>query len=242
MSFTIKAPGFYVQRNGDKAEVFAERDGRWWGRMVNLIDREFFAASWNSRGAFSKSEATEMWGDIIGPWPKFFVGDKVRVKSSDLYATVTDKPPMFSWCDYVVQYGTGEVLHTRESDLEPDTRPTPPAGFQLMPADYVAKRDVDRGCTGGGWWWVVDDSAGMTAECLDKKFPGDAKHFIASPIPAPAQPEWVATNDMRWLNCGINTKAAVLLREPDSMRLPHLLQQKFTRGTETEWRAVEVQP
>ena len=54
-------PGLYLMRNGERAEVFAERDGRLFGC------RDHTAVDWNLDGSFFR-DRHESGSDLISPW------------------------------------------------------------------------------------------------------------------------------------------------------------------------------
>jgi hypothetical protein len=129
MSFAITCPGFYRQRNGGKAELFAERHG---GRWYGLTGTGFM--EWWDRTGIQRGSAGDFAGDIVSEWH------------------------------------------------EP---PTPPDGFQLMPADYVGEKGLDQiWLTGNDSYWSTIEGD-VSAERMDYLWPSHAPHYIASPIPKP---------------------------------------------------------
>jgi hypothetical protein len=235
MSFAITGPGFYRQRNGGKVEVFAVRNGWWYGKELGRSG--FDGNCWTSEGTVYSGIDNR---SITGPWH------------------------------------------------EP---PTPPDGFQLMPADYVSKPG-DMYWQGGRTNTWLHPVIQLSATYRDAHYPENAQHYIASPIPKPAlpdpgegwrlleddetfipgdecfdpheerwrprmdsigckqdrgswptrrripepQPEWVATNEYR-RRVGDSTGSVIVYWTGIE---PHRREQKFVRGTEHEWR--EVQP
>lgn len=65
MSDVITGPGMYRQRDGGKAEVFAKRDGWWYGRQWDCYSAPL-PESWLASGR--AGHVGEEPDDITGPW------------------------------------------------------------------------------------------------------------------------------------------------------------------------------
>jgi hypothetical protein len=101
--FQITVPGFYRQRNGGKAEVFAERGGRWYGMTCGeYAPPQTWKADGSHTGGFDYQSLC-----LIAVWrdePKFKAGDRVRVSDR-------------AGCGSGDRWQCGRVLETRADEF-----------------------------------------------------------------------------------------------------------------------------
>lgn len=180
MSFQVTKPGFYRQRNGGKAEVFAVSDVGAYGAM-DTGD----AARWFGSGRFSLSDERNNdliseWSEPVdpGPWWRL-LGPDEQVQAGDEFESVGKWLPIYDTDFGMYVRNFVLVRHVRRR-LPP---PEPPAGCVVMPREYVAKAG-DWTCLRGSGWddW---DRSGKSAAQLDEQFPHNIPHYIAAPIPKP---------------------------------------------------------
>lgn len=189
MSDVITKPGRYQHRRNREAEVFAERDGVWFGRFLSNCG-DWMPGRWKSNGAGHCGTPC-----IIGPWHAFSVGDTVLVNN-----------PYSSWHKC---YGTVVAVRERDVDVEfrngdrrrfdaveahitKITLPVPvPEGWRLKPRNVKPVLGDKGHLADGGWFDVLGDYVEFTAEQLDAKYKHCAPYFFIEPIPPaiPATPE-----------------------------------------------------
>jgi uncharacterized protein YodC (DUF2158 family) len=137
--FAITGAGFYRMRNGLKAEVVFERDGRWYGRRdTKRSGFKPVACDWGPSGRFRQNSESHNYWDIVGPW--------------------VDPPEEF--------------------EMKPE-------GYKALAGDTVysshPRHKFWLSVLGGGLGY-----AGKTSGELDRIWPNEAPHYIASPIPKTA--------------------------------------------------------
>lgn len=249
MSDVITKPGFYRQRDGQKAEIVSGRDGRWIG-----WDGEDEAESWASNGSWweeDDSEENPHNRDIVAPWqdpPAFSVGELVLVNKPSTalhqhYGTVEKVSNR-----HTVRFGNVLVSDFSTEELTRVALPAPvPAGFRLKPRNVhsVFGDQVFESGSANYWHPMTQGGGlcGLTGSEADSKWSRFAPHFFAEPIPVPEPPspetQWTPTCEQRKRVVPYGTHCSYLIYphgNPEWVVDEH----RWTSGDREEWRAVEV--
>lgn len=262
--FKIDCPGFYRQRNGGKAEVLLINDVHEYaiGFMPSDVG---VPQRWTTAGEFHKGSYSSPL-DLVARWPRFAVGDRVRVKDACgliRYATVTRHSNVTHF-PYMVEDGSWSAWMD-ESELVPDERPAPeePKPFRISDhglgvyetrdgreASIVGIRD---GLTAYPWnGRVGSDWTSWTNEgkyaCTISRHSADLVRYIG-PLPKSVEPEqWVPTCEDRYVYMGLYTFTPISEEYKQSIPMWfdgrwHFVrhERKFTCGDKSEWRPIPVE-
>lgn len=163
MSFTITQPGFYRQRDGEKAEVIAIGRGTAFG-----FRSDGDAVNWRAEtGRFFYDENDgESYCDLVAVWsdpPRFKVGDRVRVNDEWPVRQLRGfRGVVRQFRDGLVEVvndSDGSLSAWHPSNLEPDPRPDPGDGWRLLDDAEVPCGETDQICFQeyGGWYRILND-------------------------------------------------------------------------------------
>lgn len=237
MSFKIEKPGEFKQRDGRTSELLAQRGGYWFG-----INPSGFPCRWHIDGTHEEHTLS----DIVGPIPpkpppgfQTYLSDKV-----------SQWDMIFSQWDMIYRGRSAAQLDVQFPNNAPHYIASPiPKTFRISdhgPGVYecrdgrqatVTGKIANPAC-GGKYPW---EGIGRDGECFftdegkfwahEEESEADLVRYIGPPTEQP----WTNTKTPRYRMVGsiligpINT--AIWIEE-----------RKWTRGTESEWRPVEVQP
>lgn len=244
--FKITKPGFYRQRNGGKAEVFAEC-GQWWYG----VDTDGYARRWSNRGLLNPHVNCDYAFDLVAPWTDApdpgegwrLLEEGEQVTSGDEYwhAKKEWKPV----CQFPKFDSNIYVPHRR--------RVRPPFRISDKGPGLYATRDgrtakVTEKCTTlRPWHGTVANYTGRFCWHDDGTYQGVPGQQISSDLvryigPLPDETPWVATSEYRQHARNHEGVGSFLYWEAAYEPHPVRIERKWTRGLEVEWRPVGVEP
>lgn len=234
MSFKITGPGFYRQRNGGKAEVFAEREGWWYG-----MDYSGDAQCWRVNGSWRIGGEEHHSFDIVDVWhdPPPTPPDGFQLMPRNYVAREGDSlwnalPP--AWQE--VGGCAGQSAEEMEVELpgwapvyiaSPIPKPDPGEGWRILRDYEIIEKGDEWCCPEMSQEWSACGTLAVGSTPLE--------WFIHRTVFVRRRvPKWVATNELRW-------------RQPPGSSshgdgyVLRVLEQKWTFGNKHEWRPIPVE-
>lgn len=166
MAFRILEPGFYRQKCGGKVELFARREGWWYGKEMGRSG--FDGNCWYETGEAYNGDGSR---NLVAPWtePKFNIGDRVRVNAPNFgghgtRATIEKRQDGY----WILSDGSGwPHFH-----LEHDTQPVE----QWQPTAELRRRIVEKPTLGTSWVACDERDSGYAPATWEQKWTRGAEH------------------------------------------------------------------
>ncbi len=257
MSEVITKPGFYRTQDGEKAEVVGQAsDGRWLGILNG-------AAWWNSDGQLFCG--IHRPGNITGPWhdpptpPDGFqlMPRKYLPTGGDMFCDAGGPlwKPIYSGGTWVNR-ASAEWLDENRTPYAPHYIASPiPKPFRISEhgVGVYETRDgrelkVVSRCGPQSYPWCGEQAiyrrqwSDSGKRFHNRDVEDDLVRYIG-PLPAekPQEP-WTCTGELRWNNAdeACQARDAELDYARKAIKTVMVLEQRWTRGTEEEWRPVPV--
>lgn len=230
--------GIYESRDGQQVRI-VRMYGCGWTEHDDIFGMGWYDDGRRSRCGEDPRDLVRYIGPLPEPQPKFKVGDTVLVNypSSNWhkhYGTVRERRQDHGYDEFAVVLSNDDIVMFEESELSLVTLPAPlPDGYRLLPRNVKPSIGCLYAMHDWKWGTVRDFSyCEKSAEGWDAEYPKSAPYFFAEPIPK-SEP-WVAANEWSEVRDGM-TLLWVGVEPPQRER-------KYTRGSESEWRAIPVGP